>query len=107
MAGALSLGTAAPEGANRQLKDAETELVQAAKMASLGELVAGIAHEINNPLAFIMAHQGTVDRLLHDIAPKVPAELGLERTLDKVLERVGAMKLGLGRIQELVLNLRR
>ena len=95
------------EQANHRLRETQAKLVQAAKMASLGELVAGIAHEINNPLAFIMAHQGTVERLLADISTKVPAELGLERPLGKARERVGAMKLGLGRIQELVLNLRR
>ncbi|MBZ6077784.1 response regulator [Microvirga puerhi] len=107
LAGALAKANFELEQANHRLRDTQAKLVQAAKMASLGELVAGIAHEINNPLAFIMAHQGTVQRLLNDIAAKVPSELGLERSLAKTLERVGAMKLGLGRIQELVLNLRR
>jgi two-component system NtrC family sensor kinase len=95
------------EEANDLLKGTQAQLVQAAKMASLGELVAGIAHEINNPLAFIQAHQGTVERLLAEIAAKLPPEAGLERQVQKSRDRIAAMKLGLGRIQELVLNLRR
>ncbi|MGO4570428.1 response regulator [Microvirga sp. 2TAF3] len=107
LAEALAKANSELEQANHRLKDTQAKLVQAAKMASLGELVAGIAHEINNPLAFILAHQGTVERLLTDISGKIPAGLGLERPVAKSLERIGAMKLGLGRIQELVLNLRR
>jgi two-component system, NtrC family, sensor kinase len=95
------------EEANDLLKGTQAQLVQAAKMASLGELVAGIAHEINNPLAFIQAHQGTVERLLGEIAAKLPPDAGLDRQVAKSRDRVGAMKLGLNRIRELVLNLRR
>lgn len=95
------------EKANHRLQGTQAQLVQAAKMASLGELVAGIAHEINNPLAFILAHRGTVERLLDDIAAKLPQGAGLERQVAKSRERIGAMTLGLSRIQELVVNLRR
>ncbi len=39
-----------------ELKQTQSRLVQSAKLASLGELVAGVAHEINNPLAFAISH---------------------------------------------------
>lgn len=106
LAGALERANSDLATVNRKLTDAQAKLVQAAKMASLGELVAGIAHEINNPLAFILAHQGTVERLLGEI-PAPETEPAAQRALAKCRDRVGSMRMGLARIQDLVLNLRK
>ncbi|WP_426959318.1 ATP-binding protein [Muricoccus radiodurans] len=107
LADALERANAELEATNRALRDTQGKLVQAAKMASLGELVAGIAHEINNPLAFILAHQGTVERLLGQLAPRVAGDAESARTVEKAVTRAGSMTLGLKRIQELVQNLRK
>lgn len=101
----LARANAGLEAANRQLRDAQAQLVQSAKMASLGELVAGIAHEINNPLAFILGHQDTVERLAREVAPHVEAEF--QAPMEKALQRLASMRVGLQRIQGLVLNLRK
>lgn len=50
------------EDANRKLKESQAQLVQAEKMASLGQLAAGVAHEINNPVGFVTSNLNT----LHD-----------------------------------------
>ena len=47
-----------------ELKDTQTQLVQAEKMASLGQLTAGIAHEINNPINFVSAN---IEPLRYDV----------------------------------------
>jgi two-component system NtrC family sensor kinase len=107
LAEALARANTELEDANRQLKDTQTKLVQAAKMASLGELVAGIAHEINNPLAFIVAHQGTVERLLRQIEAGLQENEATRPLVARCRDRVGSMTLGLTRIQDLVLNLRK
>ncbi len=50
--------------ANRQLKLTQSQLIQAEKMASLGQLTAGIAHEINNPVNFIYSGINGLDKNL-------------------------------------------
>ena len=54
-----------------QLKSAQSQLVQSEKMASLGQLTAGIAHEINNPINFVSAGvdglRSSIDRLMNVI----------------------------------------
>ena len=101
----LSRANAELEAANQQLRQAQAQLVQSAKMASLGELVAGIAHEINNPLAFILGHQNTVERLARQLA--VAPDGSDPAALAKMTDRLGAMRMGLQRIQSLVMNLRK
>jgi two-component system, NtrC family, sensor kinase len=105
MAEALTQANAELAEINTKLRETQAKLVQAAKMASLGELVAGIAHEINNPLAFILAHQGTVERLLAKVGPD--ADDTTRGIIAKARDRTMAMGTGLKRIQDLVLNLRR
>jgi signal transduction histidine kinase len=49
---------------NRKLSDAQDKLVQSEKLASIGQLAAGVAHEINNPIGFIFSNFGTLEKYL-------------------------------------------
>jgi signal transduction histidine kinase len=60
-------------GALAQLKAAQTQLVQSEKMASLGELTAGIAHEINNPINFVRANISPLRRDIDELRATLDA----------------------------------
>lgn len=48
------------KSSHEKLKQAQSQLVQSEKMASLGQLAAGVAHEINNPIGFVMSNVDTL-----------------------------------------------
>ncbi|MEN6423643.1 MAG: ATP-binding protein [Smithella sp.] len=48
-----------------ELKASQLKILQQEKMASIGQLAAGVAHELNNPMAFISSNLGTLDKYVH------------------------------------------
>jgi two-component system NtrC family sensor kinase len=94
--------------AYRELQTTQTQLVQSAKLASLGELVAGVAHEINNPLAFVISHLATVRRTVAKLDSKFRAMIAEDDLVgwQRASDRLGEMEGGLQRMRDLVLKLR-
>jgi signal transduction histidine kinase len=111
------------EQTNRQLQQAQSQLIQSEKMSSLGQLVAGVAHEINNPVNFIQgnvthATQDTQDllellELYQNHCPnptleieEKAEEISLEFLKEDLPKLFSSMKVGTNRICEIVQSLR-
>ncbi|HEY6898636.1 MAG TPA: PAS domain S-box protein [Rhodocyclaceae bacterium] len=58
---------------NCKLEEAHNQLLQSEKMASIGQLAAGVAHELNNPIGFVHSNLGTLESYLGDIFEIVSA----------------------------------
>ena len=105
------------------LQRTQTQLVQAEKMSSLGQLVAGVAHEINNPVNFIYGNLTHIQnysqdllefiRLYQDTYPHPPEhiqamaeEIEIEFLQEDLVKILQSMKMGSDRIRQIVLSLR-
>jgi len=91
---------------NLKLRDAQTHLIHSEKMAGLGQLVAGIAHEINNPMAFVINNIFIVEETLAKLSNQggLPPE-ALEKVA-KMQARMTGAHAGATRVKELVTKLR-
>lgn len=107
----------------KELQHTQSQLIQSEKMAGLGQLVAGVAHEINNPISFIYGNITYVTehaenllkllRLYQKQHPKTTGEiqkqaaaLDLDFISDDLPKVLTSMKIGADRISQLVLSLR-
>jgi two-component system, NtrC family, sensor kinase len=111
----------------KKVEDAQNQLLQSEKMAAIGQLAAGVAHEINNPIGFVNSNLGTlngyVEKLLGVIgayeqceatvpdAPKeklaaVKAEADLDFLREDVRALLSESQDGLGRVKKIVQDLK-
>lgn len=74
--------------ANAKLEETFRQLVMSEKLASIGEITAGVAHEINNPVAVIQGNVDVMRMTLGDAAEPVRTELDL---IDNQVMRIGAI----------------
>lgn len=58
---------------NEKLESAHTQLLQSEKMASIGQLAAGVAHEINNPVGFVNSNLGTLGKYMTNLFEVIKA----------------------------------
>ena len=80
-----SLQKAQIEKAYSELQETQAQLVEAERLASLGQLVGGIAHEINNPIAVIRSQSGLLANSIHSTLNEIPHFLESLNTTEKGL----------------------
>ncbi len=107
----------------QELQRTQSQLLQSEKMSSLGQLVAGVAHEINNPVSFIYGNITHAKDYITDLlsliqlyqkhypnpVPEIQAEIEaieLDFLIEDLSKLFASMKVGTQRIQKIVLSLR-
>lgn len=105
------------------LQQTQTQLIQTEKMSSLGQLVAGIAHEINNPVNFIYGNINHISQYSEDLLgmldlyqqhylelrPEIierAEEIDLDFIVEDLPKMLSSIKVGTDRIRQIVLSLR-
>lgn len=110
----------------RKLDTAQSQLIQAEKMASMGQLAAGVAHEINNPISFVQANLATLKgyaESLLDMSESLIEKLSISEDAqvvesikstyhfdllkDDISPLIGESSDGLNRVRDIVLNLKK
>lgn len=110
------------ERSHQQLQEAQTQLVRNEKLASLGRLLAGVAHELNNPISFVYANAHALERYVSQFETyfdrvqagadrqelvALRADLKLDRNLRNLRSAIDGARDGAERVRDIVADLRR
>lgn len=71
------------ERAHRKMQDQQAQMLQSEKMASIGQLAAGVAHELNNPVAFIFSNFSTLEQYIQDLSLLFASYNSLEEHIEQ------------------------
>jgi nitrogen-specific signal transduction histidine kinase/CheY-like chemotaxis protein len=104
--------TKPPETLDDRVDSAGSERMQTEKMAALGRLASGVAHEINNPASFVLANLDSLSALLADLDdrlekhPLLARQAGVGKSLFEAMTILQESKEGMARIYRIVRDLR-
>ncbi|HXC61087.1 MAG TPA: ATP-binding protein, partial [Nitrospiria bacterium] len=90
------------EGALKELQETQAQLVHSAKMASVGYLVAGVAHEINNPISFAKGSINSLKRCLDEVKGNIKDP----EALQDMEKAITIIRTGLERTEQIVWDLK-
>lgn len=107
----------------RALQSTQSQLIQAEKMSSLGQMVAGIAHEVNNPISFIFSNLQYAEQYTRDLLQLIKLyqqeypqpgvkiqnyinKIELDFIREDLANIVSSMRVGAERIRQIVLSMR-
>ncbi|MCH8299973.1 MAG: PAS domain S-box protein [Candidatus Marinimicrobia bacterium] len=96
--------------ANKNLKETQVRLIQSEKMASISMLVAGIAHEINNPMGALISMQDTSERALEKLKSLISKDIEMSAEIKKIMKVIDdsneVINLGAERVEMIVKQLK-
>ncbi len=94
------------EERTRELRDTQEQLMQAEKLKSLGQLVAGVAHELNNPIGFVHANLQLLDEYTRKLIEGQRTESDTARIRDAITRLLSRSREGTERVKKIVHDLR-
>jgi len=94
------------EERTRELREAQTQLMQSEKMRSLGQLVAGVAHELNNPIGFVHANLKLLEEYVGKLTEAQERGGDASRPREAIAKLIQRSREGTQRVKQIVADLR-